>query len=388
MKKFLVFSVEEYESRNMKLRSLMDQKGIDACIFTKGTNLIYFSGYLTSLYNSDFRPFMYIVPKESTPVLIVPALEYGGACRTSWCDDVRIWGGKKPGIKSDPIALLVDVLKENKLDRATIGFEFANGQRLGMTMEQYQQLLGALPLIKPVDNSGVVWPCRMVKSPAELIFLKKSAYANDMGFYAAVDAIKDGATEKEVEIAMMQAMTKNGAVPDFMTITAGVDRYDMMNPSADENVIMKNGDMVVMDFGCTYNHYYSDTTRGVFVGTPHPRAEELYKAVRDVSEHALLAAKPGNFISDIDAAAEKRIIELGYRDLMLHRTGHALGLEIHENPSIGPADHTVLQEGMTLAIEPGLYDYSVGGFRIEDDIVITKNGFEFLTNASRDIIVK
>lgn len=388
MKKFLVFSEEEYRARNEKARALMELHGIDACVFTKGANLIYFSGYRTSLYNSDFRPFFYVLPRNGDPVLVVPALEYGGAYKTSWINDVRIWGGKNPNVKKDPVELLVDVLKEKKLDSATLGFELGQGQRLGMTMAQYTQLLQAAPHIKPIDNSSVVWPCRMIKSPAEIDLIKKSTYANDMGFQAAVDAIGEGVSEKTVEIAMATAMTSNGAVPDFMTVTAGVDRYDMMNPSASEKVIMKKGDMVVMDFGCMYSHYYSDTTRGVFVGQPNPRAAELYTAIRDVAEHALLTAKPGNLICDIDAAAEKRIIELGYHDLMLHRTGHAFGLEVHEEPSIGPADKTVIREGMILAVEPGLYDYSVGGFRMEDNILITKDGFEYLTHASREIIIK
>lgn len=386
--RFLVFSEGEYKERHAKLLDLMAKEGLDACVFSKGANLTYFSGYLTTLYDSDFRPFLYVVPLEGDPVLVVPALELGGAKKTSWVRDVRIWGGKNTGAPEDPVVLLSQVMKEKNLSRARIGFELSTGQRLGMTYAQFDQLRTLLPDMQVKDNANVVWPCRSVKSPAEIEFLRKSCYANDMGFDAAVEAIRAGATEKDVEIAMAGAMVAHGAIPKFLTITSGVDRYDMMNPDASPSVAIKEGDMVVMDFGCTYSRYYSDVTRGVFVGKPHPRAEELYKAVKDVSEHALRKAVPGNLICEIDAAAEKRIVELGYEELMLHRTGHALGLEIHEVPSIGPADRTPLVEGMVLAIEPGLYDYAVGGFRIEDDIVITKNGYEFLSNASRDVIVR
>jgi len=388
MQKYLSFSVEEYERRASKARDLMARHGLDACLFTKGANLIYFSGYRTTLFDSEFRPFLFLLPTDADPVLIVPNLEYGGAVKTSWVEDVRMWGGTKGCAASDPIALLVDVLREKKLDAARVGLELSNGQRLAMTVEQYRQFREGVPNLQVADNDVVVWPCRMVKSPAEIEYVRQACRANDAGFEAAVDAIRDGATEKEVETAMASAMVGHGAIPAFMTVTAGRNRYDMMNPYASDKVVMKKGDMVVMDFGCTYEGYYADVTRGVFVGEPHPRAVELYKAVRDINEHALAAARPGNPVSAIDAASEKRIVELGYRDLMLHRTGHGLGVEVHENPSIGPAEEALLEEGMVLAIEPGLYDYSVGGFRIENNIVITKDGWEYLTFASQDIIVK
>jgi len=388
MEKYLTFSVEEYVSRANKARELMAKAGLDACLFTKGSNIIYFSGYTTTLYDSEFRPFFFLLPLDKEPVLVVPQIEYGGALKTSWVEDVRTWGGKKPGSALDPVALLAEVVREKGLETANIGMEMSNGQRLAMTMEQFEQLKKTLPNVKMRDNDQVVWPCRMVKSPAEIEYMRKACKANDAAFEAIVQAIGAGVTEKEAEIAMTTAMVQSGAIPAFMSITAGVNRYDMTNPDASSRVVMKHGDMVVMDFGCRYERYYTDVTRGVFVGEVHPRAAELYKAVLDISHHALEAALPGNPVSAIDAASENRIKELGYHDLMLHRTGHSLGLEVHENPSIGPTETTILQPGMVLAIEPGLYDFSVGAFRMEDNIVITDKGWEFLTNASREIIVK
>ncbi|MCR4397736.1 MAG: Xaa-Pro peptidase family protein [Firmicutes bacterium] len=388
MEKYLIFTEEEYRARARKLQALMAKNGLDGAIFTKGANLIYFTGYDTSLYNSDFRPFFAVFPAAGEPTLIVPNLELGGARKTSWVEDIRIWGGTKGCASTDPILLLRDVVVEKGLDKSRVGMELSNGQRLGMTVAQFRAMQKELPAMEIADNECVVWPVRMVKSPAEIEYLRKACYANDRGFEAAVEAIRDGATEKEVEIAMAKAMIEHGAHPDFMTITAGLNRYDMCNPRACERVVMRKGDMVVMDFGCRYEHYYADVTRGVFVGEPHPRAAALYRAVEEVNHAALEAAKPGNPVKEIDAAAEKKITELGYRDLMMHRTGHSLGVEVHEQPSIGPAETAILEEGMVLAIEPGLYDFSVGGFRIEDNIVITKTGFEYLTKASRDIIVR
>ncbi|MCL5046606.1 MAG: Xaa-Pro peptidase family protein [Actinobacteria bacterium] len=389
MQKYLVFSEQEYAEKVTKLQKLMAQKGMGGTILSKWANLVYFTGYKTTLYNSEFRPFLAVVPTVGSPTLIVPNLEYGGAVKTSWVEDVRIWGGTKGCAAPDAVTLLKDVLTEKKLADQKVGLELSSGQRMGMTNEQFRQLQAVVPKMEIMDNESVIWPIRMIKSPKEIEYHRKSCRAADRAFDAAVETIRDGATEKKVAAAMAIAMMNEGAdLPAFLTVTAGVNRYDMMNPFASDQVIMKKGDMVVMDFGCTYNGYYSDMTRGVFVGEPNQRAAELYKAVKDVNEHALREAKPGRPISAIDAAAEKRIIELGYRDLMLHRTGHSLGLEVHENPSIWPGEPMLLQEGMVLAIEPGLYDYSVGGFRIENNIVITQDGFEYLTESSQDIIIK
>ena len=134
MEKYLVLSVDEYEQRAAKARRLMVEQGIDACIFSKAANIVYFSGYLTTLYDSDFRPFLFVLPVNGEPVLIVPDLELGGAQKTSWVDDVRVWGDSNRCVAADPITLLADVLKELKLDTGKVGMELGNGQRLGMTM--------------------------------------------------------------------------------------------------------------------------------------------------------------------------------------------------------------------------------------------------------------
>ena len=172
---------------------------------------------------------------------------------------------------------------------------------------------------------------------------------------------------------------------DFL-MSSGTDRYDIMNPFASDRVL-ENGDMVVMDFGASYKHYRADLTRGVFIGSISPRQKELYEAALKISEAAIKATRPGIPVGDIDRAAMKKTEELGYTDLVLHRSGHSLGLDVHEMPSIAASDNTIVEPGMCFAIEPAIYDFSVGAFRIEDDFVVTQDGCTRMTNCTRKIII-
>jgi Xaa-Pro aminopeptidase len=386
MEKFLVFQKEEYEARAAKARKLMAERGLDACVFTKGSNVTYFSGYLSYLFSSDFRPFFFVLPLNDDPVFVIPEFEKPGALQTSWCDNARTWGTFAHCETADPIEMLSITLHDLKLDGCNIGFELTNGQRLGMTQYQLADLQQRLPNMKMKPNDPVVWGCRSIKSSAELEYLKKCGRANDMGCKKAVEAMHVGATEKDIELAMCKGFIEGGAIPNFMTITSGAERNSMPNPVASNNVL-KKGDMLVMDFGCTYEGYISDSTRCVFIGEAPERGKELFKAVIDIHDYVVDKIKPGIPASALQEACNKRMDELGYMDLFLHRVGHSLGREIHELPSLDSLDHTILQPGMVLAIEPALYEYSTGPVRMEDNIVVTGKGFEYLTNFSRQLIV-
>ncbi len=145
--------------------------------------------------------------------------------------------------------------------------------------------------------------------------------------------------------------------------------------------------MIILDFGAVYKGYWSDITRGIFVSSISPRQKELYEAALKISEAAIKAIRPGIPVGDIDRAAMKKTEELGYADLVLHRGGHSLGLDVHEIPSIAASDNTIVEPGMCFAIEPAIYDFSVGAFRIEDNFVVTKDGCTCLTNCTREIII-
>lgn len=387
MEKFLVFPVEEFEQRAQKARAIMEENNIDACVFSKGSNITYFGGYYSYLFDSDFRPFFFVLPLKGEPVLVVPELEKNGALRTSWIDYARTWGIFPQCEALDPITVLFYALRDLNLSNANVAFELKNGQRIGMTQEQLGQLKGFLPDMNIVASDPVVWGCRSIKSPAEVEYLKKSGKANDLGCARAVEAIRAGATEKEVELAMCRGFLEGGAIPGFMTITSGAARNSMANPVASNNVI-KHGDLVVMDFGCKYDGYITDVTRGIFVGEVSPRAKQIFDVVVEAYYAGCAAIKPGEPVSAIQDAVDACMKKHGLEDLVLHRAGHSLGSEIHELPSIENKDHTIMQPGMVLALEPALYEYEIGPVRMEDNVVVTETGFEYITNYSRELIIK
>jgi Xaa-Pro aminopeptidase len=383
-----IFLNEEYQTRISKLQKLMAQNDMDGILVTQPENLIYFSGYRTGLYNSKFRPFLCFIPVEGSPTLVLPNLELGLGRQTSYIDDIRCWGGT-PGCQgTNPLVLGADVIKAFRKSKSKIGIEIDNGQRMGMNMAQFDELRSYLPSVSFVPSSGPIWKLRSIKSPLEIQYMKEACRITDKAIEAAVDFIQEGRSEKEVSMVLGMTMMKEGAdFPRSLSISSGVGNYDVINGLSTDRRF-KKGDMINIDFGALYKGYCSDITRSVFVGNPPERPRAFYLASKQIQERACRAVRPGIPVSEVDKVAEQAIIDLGYREYMLHRTGHSLGLEVHEPPSVGPGDATVIEEGMILAIEPGIYDFSIGAFRIEDNVVVTSNGFEYLSNSTREMVIK
>jgi len=383
--KFLNFDISEYEARWQKCQKEMEEEGLDVLVLSQDTNVIYMTGYRTQLYDSNFRPFITVLKRGDNPVLIVPNLEEGSGRKESWFDDVRIWGGNCK--YKTAIEVVKAVFKEKNLTQTNVGMELDNGQRLGMLQSEFEELKDAFPDCTFKSCASMIWRIRRIKSPREIEYLKEACRISDVSFEAVINNIKEGMTEKDIQKIMGSTMMKEEAdFKGFIVVNSGIDRYDMMNPWASDRAL-KNGDMVVLDFGATYKGYWADITRGIFIGSISPRQKELYEAALKISEAAIKAIRPGIPVGDIDRAAMKKTEELGYADLVLHRGGHSLGLDVHEIPSIAASDNTIVEPGMCFAIEPAIYDYSVGAFRIEDNFVVTKDGCTRLSNCTREIVV-
>jgi Xaa-Pro aminopeptidase len=255
-------------------------------------------------------------------------------------------------------------------------------------MAQFDELRSFLPNVSFMPSSGPIWKLRCKKSSLEIQYLKEACRITDKAIEAAADFIQEGRSEREVSMVLGMTMMKEGAdFPRSLSISSGAGNYDVINGLSTDRRF-KKGDMINIDFGALYKGYCSDITRSVFVGNPLERSKAFYLASKQIQEHACKAVRPGIPVSEVDKVAEQAIIDLGYREYMLHRTGHSLGLEVHEPPSVGPGDATVMEEGMILAIEPGIYDFSIGAFRIEDNVVVTSNGFEYLSNSTREMLIK
>jgi Xaa-Pro dipeptidase len=381
------FTREEYAARLRRAREGMERAGLAALFLTSNKNLTYLTGYRTNLFSSTFRPFTAVIPLEGDPALLLPNLEEGLGRGTCWFDDVRVWGGAKAETK-DPLSLAAQVITEKGSAGGRIGIERALGHRVGMTLDQFDELRALLPKVTWADSGALLWQLRMVKSPAEVDYMRRACRITDAGIAAAVALAREGVSEFQLQVAMGETMMREGAdTIRSLTVASGPERYDMLNPPASDRTL-RRGEMVNFDVGAIYRGYHSDLTRGFFIGEASPRQRDFYQAALEIFYETCEGVRPGATFHDVDQVAEQAIVRRGYREYMLHRTGHSVGTEVHENPSIGPGERTVLVPGMVLAIEPGIYDFSIGAFRIEDNAVVTESGYELLSNAPRELIIR
>lgn len=148
----------------------------------------------------------------------------------------------------------------------------------------------------------------------------------------------------------------------------------------------KYGDCVVLDIGCLLNGYCSDMTRTVFLGKASDEARKIYEIVKEANRRGIEAVGPGARFSDVDKAARDYITEMGYGDAFTHRTGHCIGIEVHEFGDVSSSNDEILKPGMTFSVEPGIYVPGVAGVRIEDLVLVTEDGHEVLNHFTKDLI--
>ena len=227
---------------------------------------------------------------------------------------------------------------------------------------------------------------RAVKDPGELFLMKNAATLISEVFAAVAPEIEPGITEiglaAEIEFAIKQ---KGGTGPSFETIVASGARSAWAHARPTCKPLRKN-ELVVLDHGAILRGYCSDLTRTVFIGRAPSRVRRLYNAVLEAQEAAREAIRPGVKAGEVDAAARRTLKRHRLEQYFTHSTGHGLGIEVHEMPRLGRGEETVLEEGMVVTIEPGVYIEGLGGIRIEDDVVVTSAGAVDLTSASREFL--
>ncbi|MFB5195504.1 M24 family metallopeptidase [Neobacillus sp. KR4-4] len=238
-----------------------------------------------------------------------------------------------------------------------------------------------------VPISGVIEKLRLIKTDSELKILKVAADIADAAFKHILDFIRPGKTELEVSNELEFFMRRAGATSSsFDTIVASGHRSALPHGVASDKVI-EAGDIVTMDYGCYYNGYVSDITRTVAVGEPDAKLKEIYDIVLEAQLRGMAGIKPGLTGKEADAITRDYITEKGYGEYFGHSTGHGIGLEIHEGPGLSMKSDVVLEPGMVVTCEPGIYIPGLGGVRIEDDTLITKDHNEALTHSTKELII-
>jgi Xaa-Pro aminopeptidase len=204
---------------------------------------------------------------------------------------------------------------------------------------------------------------------------------------AGMDACRPGATEAEVAWVVEEAFRKDGAdVVTFTLIASGPHGAFPHHHSGPRR--LQTGDAIILDIGATLNGYQSDITRMVFLGEPPDEFLQVYEAVLAANERGRAAVRPGVMAQEVDQATRSTLEAAGYGDYFIHRTGHGLGLEVHEAPWIMAGNEQILEEGMVFSVEPGVYLPGQFGIRIEDIVVVTDTGVRTLTGFDRQLVVK
>jgi Xaa-Pro aminopeptidase len=232
--------------------------------------------------------------------------------------------------------------------------------------------------------NGVVEKLRMVKDEAEIELIRASVQVNSAALESALKRLKAGVSEAEFAAEIDYQSRKLGAeAPAFDTIVAAGERAAL--PHAHPGPAKIGPGMLLIDMGAFRDGYASDMTRMVHLGAAKPKYKKAYKAVLEAQLAAIDAVKPGARSTNVDRAARKVLKGYGLDREFIHSTGHGLGLEIHEPPRLGKKDKTVLQAGMAITIEPGVYVEGWGGIRIEDTVLVTEAGCEILTPTGKEL---
>ncbi len=228
---------------------------------------------------------------------------------------------------------------------------------------------------------------RIIKSDDEVLCIEKAQRITEKAFYEVLNYVKPGVSERTVAVELEYLMKKYGAQDisfDLITITGKKTSLPHGVPSDD---IISEGDFFTMDIGAVYNGYHSDMTRTVAVKSCSDEKRDIYDIVLKAQTTALEAVKAGVNSTVVDKSARDIITEAGYGKCFGHSTGHGVGLDIHELPAVSTKSGRILDEGMVITVEPGIYLEGKFGVRIEDMVLVTKNGYKNFATISKDLII-
>jgi len=354
-----------FQNRINKLKESFENFNIGGIMIASRYNRYYLSGFTGT--NA------YLVINKERNILITDSRYIEQAKKQ--CPDYEIVNQGKNFYET-----LQDIFQQISITE--IGFE-----ENYITYRQYYDCEKNMKNIKLIPVRNSVEGIREIKDSEEIRKIKKAAQIADETFSHILSYIKPGIVEKEIALEIDYFMKKLGAAElSFETIVASGERSSMPHGVADSREI-KDGDTITLDFGCIYEGYCSDMTRTIFVGKAQEKIQDIYKIVLEAQEAALQMLKPGLVCKDIDEMARKIITRYGYGENFGHGLGHSLGLEIHEEPTLSTKSERILEAGMIVTIEPGIYIEGFGGVRIEDLVLITEEGYENLVKSRKEITV-
>jgi Xaa-Pro dipeptidase len=350
-----------------RLREWMRSEAVDAACLTDPVSIAYLTGFSANPHER----LMALLLRGERAVLVVPGLEEESAAAAARGVAVSAWRDGE-----DPWAAVAAAL-DGGAPVSRVAVETGH-----LSLARWDRLRVLTGGAEPVDAGAEVRRLRVRKTADEIALLERAARLTDEVTERAMAEIRPGRTELEVAAAIDHLIATAGARLSFATIVQSGPNSAQPHLGPGGRRI-EAGDLVLLDFGAACDGYRADTTRTVVVGEPDERQREVHGLVLAAHDAAVAAVRPGVTVGEVDEAARAVIRDGGLGDRFIHRVGHGLGLEAHEDPSLDPGGSAVLAEGMVITIEPGIYVPGWGGVRIEDDVVVEASGGRQLTGADR-----
>lgn len=348
-----------FDAREQKLAAILGREGIDAFLAWSPPTLAYLRGFAEGAAE---RFLVYGIAANGQATFVGPALSENQV-RRAGVKDVRVWADGE-----DPIALFKALAQEWHLSSGIIAVD---DEMPSLMLLQIQK---ALPAALFRSGGEILGQAARQKDREELNCLRKAGSIADRAFEVVCPQIRAGMTELDLNRLLSNAMADLGGIPTFCIVGTGANGAEPHHVT--DSTVLTEGDVVVIDFGCTFGGYHSDITRMVCLGPATQRQKEVYAAVYDAHMAARSAIRAGVTAGQVDAAARSVLQERGWAEYFVHRTGHGVGLRIHESPYIAPASEEVLLAGDCFSIEPGVYLPGEFGVRIENLVTATESGHE------------
>lgn len=361
------------KERIARLSKLMKQNAIDAIALVPSANLYYLTGLQMHLSE---RGTLALFTQAGELHLIVPALEVPRvearltvpAKLYPWTDAEWVkagWASLKQAVNLDGRTIALDVYNVRVLELSQL--------------EEYA------PGMVRADASPLLSEMRLIKDAKEIDSMRRAAHVLETSLEALYREIQPGKTEREIAARWQLLMLDHGAdtIPDAPIIASGPNSAQPHTTATDR--VLEAGDLVIFDGWCTVDAYFADITRTVALGKISDELRQIYDVTLSANQAGRNAVLPNIPCEQVDRAARDAIVRGGFGQYILHRTGHGLGLEVHEPPNMLLGNNMLMMPGMTFTVEPGIYVQGQGGVRIEDDIVVTQDGGESLTTIARDL---
>ena len=368
------FTQQEYLDRYQRAHALMERNGLDALVVSEKNNYWYFSGLISYQLDHIQRPQICFLPKGGKPALLVYGNDKAKAKALPWIGEVRAYVDVP-----FPEEMIAGCVKEMGLAEARLGFELGDDQRLGFPANYLLRLTEALPKAQIKDGTAALTEMRLIKSPPEIEYMRKACDISMKAYERCLPQLRPGVTRREVAEKLYTSMIEEGAHPRH-------PGFLMLNSStAYDDRSYEKGARMIADFGACYEGYYGDITRMAIFGEPTEEQKKDHRTACDVIQLCFDAMQPGTPIAELSRIANRALENRGYQRVdSPKRIGHGIGMARAEPPSLNEVEKELHRPGMILALEPKVRS-AKSAVHLEEDVLITEQGPEFLTSGREDL---